>query len=89
MDYQTSKIILWAMLSFPVLAFGIYMIFKLMDDIIGINKVKKAEYLAAREKFMAEEQARRKRARFDRNYDNYLNTKYSDADYESEIDLYE
>ena len=41
MDYQTSKIILWAMLCFPILVIGIYMIFKLMDDIIIINRVKK------------------------------------------------
>lgn len=77
------------MMCFPILVFGIYSIYKLCDDIIGINKVKKAEYLAEKQRFMEEERARRNRARFERNYSNYLNVKYNDADYESEIDLYE
>ena len=85
MDYQTSKIILWAMLCFPVFVFGVYAVFKLRKDIIGINRVKKAQYLAEKQRFMEEEQARRRRARFERNYSNYLNIKYSDADHDSDL----
>ncbi len=78
MTQETARYVLWALLCLPLLVLACVFLFRLMDDAIGINRVKAARRKAVQDEKKRLEEERRRRQIFDEDYQDYQRRKYSE-----------